>query len=69
MSFLIMLLVLLAVIFVPVMIGARVVGARNTGFGAALLSVLALALITVARPTTLNQFNGMRPNLRAQTSE
>ena len=40
-----MLLVLFAVALLPVMIGARVVGARNTGIGAALLSVIALTLI------------------------
>ena len=45
MAFLIMLLVLFVVALVPVMIGARVVGARNTGIGAALLSVLALTVI------------------------
>ena len=47
MSFLVMLLVLFVVTLVPVMIGARVVGARNTGIGAALLSVLALVVIHV----------------------
>lgn len=40
-----MLLVLFAVALLPVMIGARVVGARNTGIGAAILSVIALTLI------------------------
>ena len=40
-TFLIMLLGVFVVAVVPVMIGARVVGARNTGIGAALLSVLA----------------------------
>jgi hypothetical protein len=47
MSLLIMLLVLFIVALVPVMIGARVVGARNTGIGAALLSVLALTVIQI----------------------
>ena len=46
MTFLIMLVVLFVVITVPVMIGARVVGARNTGVGAALLSVLALMVVS-----------------------
>jgi hypothetical protein len=41
MAFLIMLLVLFVVALVPVKIGARVVGAHNTGIGAALLSVQA----------------------------
>jgi hypothetical protein len=45
MSLLVALLVLFIVTLVPVMIGARVVGARNTGIGAALLSVLALMVI------------------------
>ena len=47
MSLLIMLLVVFVVALVPVMIGARVVGARNTGVGAALLSVLAITLISI----------------------
>lgn len=48
MSFLIAILVLFAVAIVPIMIGARIVGARNTGVGAALLSVLLLTAISVA---------------------
>jgi hypothetical protein len=47
MSLLVALLVLFVVALVPVMIGARVVGARNTGIGAALLSVLALTVIAI----------------------
>jgi len=47
MGLLVMFLVLFAVAIVPVMIGARLVGARNTGIGAALLSVIALTLIGV----------------------
>jgi hypothetical protein len=39
-------LVLIAV--VPVMIGARVVGASNTGFGASLLAVVMLAVLGAA---------------------
>lgn len=46
MAYLFMLLVVLAVVTVPVMIGARIVKAANTGFGAALLSVLALVAIS-----------------------
>ena len=47
MGILVMILVLIAVVFVPVMIGARLVGARNTGIGAAILAVIALTLIGV----------------------
>jgi hypothetical protein len=32
---------------VPVMVGARVVGANNTGFGSALLAVLVLAALSI----------------------
>jgi hypothetical protein len=46
MSFLIVILVLFVVLIFPVMIGARVVKAANTGFGAALLSVLALVVVS-----------------------
>ena len=42
MAYLFMLLVVLALVIVPVMVGARIVKAANPGFGAALLSVLAL---------------------------
>jgi hypothetical protein len=46
MAVFIMLLVLLVVVTVPVMIGARLVGAANTGVGSALLSVLALMVVS-----------------------
>ena len=48
MSFLISIVVLFAVAIVPIMIGARIVGARNTGFGAGSLSVLLLTAISAA---------------------
>lgn len=37
--------ILIAVLVVPVMIGARVVDARNKGFGSALLAVVIMALL------------------------
>ena len=46
MTFLIMLVVLFVVVTVPVMIGARVVGARNSSVGSALLAVLALMVVS-----------------------
>ena len=36
------------VLVVPIMIGARLVDARNTGFGSALLAVVVLAVISAA---------------------
>ena len=42
-----MFLVLFVVAIIPVMIGARIVGASNTGIGAAVISVIALTLIGV----------------------
>jgi hypothetical protein len=46
MAYLFMLLVVMALVIIPVMIGARIVRAANTGFGAALLSVLALMVVS-----------------------
>ncbi len=47
MSFLLFIALLLGVTVIPVMIGARIVGARNTGFGSALLAVIALACVSI----------------------
>jgi len=46
MSVFIFLLVLFVIAIIPVMIGARVVKATNTGVGAAALSVLVLTVVT-----------------------
>jgi hypothetical protein len=46
MEYVVVFAVLVIVLVVPVMIGARIVKARNTGFGAALLAVIILALIS-----------------------
>jgi hypothetical protein len=48
MTFLIMLAILVCVTVVPVMVGARLVGAERTGFGASLLAVIVLAAIGAA---------------------
>jgi hypothetical protein len=37
---------LIAVTVVPIMVGARVVGAKNTGFGSALIAVVVLAALS-----------------------
>ena len=47
MSFLLFIALLLGVTVVPVMIGARIVGAKNTGFGSALLAVIILAAVSI----------------------
>ena len=46
MEFIILFAVLVAVLVVPVMLGARIVNARNRGFGSALLAVLVLAALS-----------------------
>ena len=46
MEFLISFVVLVVVLVVPVMLGARLVNARNKGFGSALLAVLVLAALS-----------------------
>ena len=46
MEILIVLAVLAVALVVPVMFGARLVGARNTGFGSALLAVVILAALS-----------------------
>lgn len=46
MEILIVFAVLAVALVVPVMIGARLVGARNTGFGSALLAVVILAALS-----------------------
>ena len=46
MEFLILFLVLAVVLVAPVMLGARMVNARNRGFGSALLAVLVLAALS-----------------------
>ena len=48
MTLLIMFVVLFVVTIFPVMIGARVVGANNRGFGSALLAVLLLTAVSAA---------------------
>ena len=46
MEILIVFVVLAVALVVPVMFGARLVGARNTGFGSALLAVVILAALS-----------------------
>jgi ABC-type uncharacterized transport system permease subunit len=47
---------MVVVLLVPIMIGARMVGANNTGFGAALVAVLALTVVnTVVDKFVANQ--------------
>ena len=46
MEILIVFAVLAVALVVPVMFGARLVGARNTGFGSALLAVVILAVLS-----------------------
>ena len=48
MAFLVVVAVLFVVAIVPVMIGARLVGARNTGVGAAFLSIFLLTIVSAA---------------------
>ena len=43
MEFVIIFAVIAVVIVIPIMIGARLVGAKNTGFGSALLAVVIVA--------------------------
>lgn len=57
MEFLIGFVVLVAVLVVPIMIGARMVDARNTGFGHALLAVIILAVLSSGiGALAINQF-------------
>lgn len=46
MSILISFVLIAVFLVVPVMFGARMVGARNTGFGSALLAVLVFAVVS-----------------------
>lgn len=48
MQLLLFIALLLAVTVFPVMIGARMVNARNTGFGAAFLAIILLAALSAA---------------------
>ena len=48
MEFVIVFAVLAVVLVIPIMIGARLVGAKNTGFGSALLAVVIIAGISAA---------------------
>jgi hypothetical protein len=48
MSFLLFIALILGVTVVPVMIGARVVGAEKTGFGAALLGIFMVSATSMA---------------------
>jgi uncharacterized membrane protein YvlD (DUF360 family) len=53
------LLIAALVAVVPVMIGARMVGAQKTGFGPALLGVIVLAFVSaVVRWSEINSFVG-----------
>ena len=45
MELLIVFVVYVALVVVPVMIGARIVGAKHQGFGTAFVAVLALAIV------------------------
>jgi hypothetical protein len=46
MDILVAITLLIAVTVVPIMIGARVVGAKNTGFGSALIAVVVLSALS-----------------------
>jgi len=48
MEFVIAFVVLAVALVAPIMIGARIVNARNTGFGSALLAVVILAALSAA---------------------
>ncbi len=48
MTFIVLFAVVAVVLVVPVMIGARMVGAKNTGFGSAFLAVIILAFFSSA---------------------
>lgn len=48
MTFVVVFAVLAIVLVIPIMLGARIVGARNTGFGSALLAVVILAAFSAA---------------------
>ena len=53
MNFVIVFAILAVVLVVPIMIGARVVRARNTGFGSALLAVVIIAAFSAATDSFL----------------
>jgi hypothetical protein len=56
MSLIIFFVGMVIVLLVPIMLGARMVGANNTGFGAALVAVLALTFVnTVVDKFVTNQ--------------
>jgi len=48
MTFLLVVAFFLAVTVVPIMIGARVVGAEKTGFGSAVIALILLSVLSVA---------------------
>jgi hypothetical protein len=48
MEFLYAIGLLIAVTVVPIMVGARIVGAKNTGFGSALFAVILLSALSIA---------------------
>lgn len=57
MALLFIIILIIGLAIVPTMVGARVVGARNIGFGSALLSVILLAgLSTFVGKNIENQF-------------
>jgi hypothetical protein len=47
MEFLYVIALLIGMTIIPVMVGARVVGAQNTGFGSALFAVILLAALSI----------------------
>jgi hypothetical protein len=47
-TFFLVTLVIIVVTVVPVMLGARFVGAQNTGFGSALFAVVVIGLVSAA---------------------
>jgi ABC-type uncharacterized transport system permease subunit len=56
MSLIVFFVGMVIVLLVPIMLGARMVGANNTGFGAALVAVLALTFVnTVVDKFVTNQ--------------
>ena len=58
-TFLLILLIAALIAVVPVMIGARMVGAAKTNFGAALLGVIVLGVVSaVVRWSGVNEFLG-----------
>ena len=53
MEFVLVFAILAVVLVIPIMIGARLVGARNTGFGSALLAVVIVAGLSAVIDSTI----------------